>query len=78
MTCELCHKKLTTRKTVYDYFAITKTTHVSCLEKLEKEAETLQREANIQRVKHNQELRLYQVRRLRLDDLYRKGTETKR
>jgi len=62
----------------FNYFNYLKITHAPCLKKLEEEAETLQRETNLQRVRHNQELRLYEVRRLRSNDLYRKNTETKR
>jgi len=62
MTCLLCNTPLKFRK--YDYFNIIKIVHEKCKEDLEKEAETIQRQANIQKIQHRVESGYYAVQRL--------------
>lgn len=71
MNCQLCGKRLKFRR--YDYFNLIKTVHIHCIEQLEKEADTIQRQTNIQRVKQNQELRVYQIKRLLDNEISRKN-----
>lgn len=70
--CELCPKPIYEN---HSYFCGIKNAHVKCKEKLEKEHEILCRQTNLQRVKHNQELRVYQIQRLLINDFYIKNRQ---
>lgn len=73
MNCELCPQPLYSRHKGYFAGLYFRPAHIKCIKQLEHEEETLKREANLQRVKQNQELRLYQIRRLLIDDFHKKN-----